>query len=343
MSLFKPLSWKRDYLELLDQRALPHQIRYVGCKRVNDVAEAIRNMTVRGAPAIGIASAFGMYLAAKSDSYPRLLKELEDGAALLISTRPTAVNLRWGIERMLRRARSCDGKDCKAVKDLLLKEAEDIHKEDIEMNFRIGRFGAGLLPQDAAILTHCNAGALATGGHGTALGIVREAFSQGKLKHVYVDETRPRLQGSRLTAWELTQEKIPMTLISDNMAAYMMKTKKIDAVIVGADRIAINGDVANKIGTYSLAIIANFHNVPFYVAAPSSTIDFKLIDGSGIPIEERDGDEILFPLGNNNESIAPKGVNVRNPSFDITPSNLISAIITEQGLFRQPYSFKTPV
>lgn len=341
MSLFKPLSWKRDHLELLDQRALPHQIRYVDCKSVSDVAEAIRNMTVRGAPAIGVASAFGMYLAAKSDSYPRLLKELEEGAALLISTRPTAVNLRWGVERMLRKVRSCDGKDCKAVKDLLLKEAEDIHKEDIEMNFRIGRFGADLLPQDATILTHCNAGALATGGHGTALGIVREAFSQGKLKHVYVDETRPRLQGSRLTAWELTQEKIPMTLISDNMAAYMMKTKKIDAVIVGADRIAINGDVANKIGTYSLAIIANFHNVPFYVAAPSSTIDFKLKDGSGIPIEERDGDEILFPLGNNNESIAPKGVNVRNPSFDITPSKLISAIVTELGLFRQPYSFKT--
>lgn len=341
MSLFKPLLWKKDHLELLDQRVLPHNISWINCQKVEDVAEAIRNMTVRGAPAIGIAAAFGIYLAAKGDSYSKLQKEIEDAAALLLSTRPTAVNLRFGVERMLHKFKCLDGERVEKIKEVLLKEAISIHEEDVEMNFKIGKLGATLLPDNAVVLTHCNAGALATGGHGTALGVIREAFTQKKLKHVFVDETRPRLQGSRLTAWELTQEKIPMTLITDNMAAHIMKTQKVDAVIVGADRITTKGDVANKIGTYSLAIVANYHNVPLFVAAPSSTIDFKISSGLEIPIEERGFEEILYPCGKGSESIATTDVAVKNPSFDVTPANLVSAIITEGGVFRSPYEFKS--
>lgn len=340
MSLLKPLFWSNDQLELLDQRVLPHNISWIKCKNVEDVAVAIKNMTLRGAPAIGIAAAFGIYLAAKSDSYFKLQKELNDAATLLLSTRPTAVNLRFGIERMLHKFKCLDGERIERIKEILLIEAKAIHEEDIEMNFKIGKLGADLLPYNAVVLTHCNAGALATGGHGTALGVIREAFAQKKLQHVFVDETRPRLQGSRLTAWELTQEKIPMTLIADNMAAYIINTQKVDAVIVGADRITTKGDVANKIGTYSLAIVANYHNVPFYVAAPSSTIDFKIADGSEIPIEERGSEEILYPCGQGSEPIATTDVRVKNPSFDVTPAQLVSAIITECGVFRLPYDFK---
>lgn len=301
------LRWKGDALEVLDQRLLPDQVRYLTCRNAKEVADAIRDMAVRGAPAIGCAAAFGIALEPKESSYHVLEK-----------SRPTAVNLFWALERM-RRAR-----DKRA-------EAEAIFAEDVAVNRAIGEHGAQLVPEKARILTYCNTGALATAGHGTALGVIRSARAKGV--SVLACETRPYLQGARLTTWECAQEGIPCTLIADNMAGHLMSRGEVDLVIVGADRIAANGDVANKIGTYMLAVLAQRHGLPFYVAAPLSTFDAKSADGSAIPIEERSPDEIT---GYRGTRWAPEGVRVRNPAFDVTPADLITAIICEKAVVRSP-------
>ena len=311
----EPIRWRGDHLELLNQLKLPRDVEYVRCNTSHEVADAIKSMIVRGAPAIGVAAAFGLVLAKqRGDDIDRAAKELRDA-------RPTAVNLAWGIDRMLRA--NCD-----------VSEAEKIFREDVEANRRMGRFGAELLGGKATVLTHCNAGALATAGYGTALGVVRAAVEQGKNIAVFADETRPYLQGARLTAWELAQDGIDVTLITDNMAGHFFQQQKFDAVIVGADRIAANGDTANKIGTYTVAVLANAHSVPFYVAAPISTIDIATPNGAAIPIEERSAREVTEIAGT---SIAPKGVAVRHPAFDVTPARLITAIITDRGVLRPPY------
>ncbi|PYQ57843.1 MAG: S-methyl-5-thioribose-1-phosphate isomerase [Acidobacteria bacterium] len=311
----EPIRWRGDALELLDQRRLPHETVYVTCRTAHEVADAIRNMIVRGAPAIGVSAAFGMALANQRGD------DLRFAAIELRDARPTAVNLAWAVERMLRASGDP-------------KEAEAIFREDLEANHRIGRFGADLLGQTATVLTHCNAGALATAGYGTALGVIRAAVEQGKHIAVFADETRPYLQGARLTAWELQQDGIDVTLITDNMAGHFFQQRRFNAVVVGADRIAANGDAANKIGTYTLAVLANAHGVPFYVAAPISTVDIATADGSAIPIEERSASEVTDIGG---WRIAPAGVAVRHPAFDVTPARLITAIITDRGVLRAPY------
>lgn len=293
-------------------------------------------MVVRGAPAIGCTAALGMALGARgiiADSRASFIKRLESMAEAFRASRPTAVNLFWAVDRMLAIAGTLEGNTVD-IKDAMLKEALLMLEEDIEINQRMGRFGAELIPDVANILTHCNAGALATVGYGTALGVVRSAVADGKKIHVYADETRPRLQGMKLTAWELSQDGIPVTIIADNMAASLMRQGKIDVVIVGADRIAANGDAANKIGTYGVAVLAKHHHIPFYVAAPFSTIDMKLLSGVQIPIEERDPIEMTHMDG---VRIAPEGVEVLNPAFDVTPGDLITGIITEQGVILPPY------
>jgi len=300
------------------------------------VAAAIKNMVVRGAPAIGAAAAYGMALAAGSlqgKERESLLAGLEEAARGLKATRPTAVNLAWAVERMMNFARSQKTENPSRLAELLWAEAEKIAAEDVVTNKKIGQHGAKLIPQKARILTHCNAGALATVDYGTALGVIRSAVEQGKEVTVFVDETRPYLQGSRLTAWELQQEGIPATLIADNMAGFLMQKGEIDLVIVGADRIAANGDVANKIGTYSLAVLAQAHKIPFYVAAPLSTFDLKIDSGSLIPIEERSARELTHFAG---VQIAPSGIKCYNPAFDVTPAALITAIITETGIIKKP-------
>jgi len=304
----QPIRWRGDRLELLDQRALPDKTIYVTCRSAEQVAKAIRDMVVRGAPAIGCAAAFGVVLGKGSKAAHQVLAR----------SRPTAVNLFWALERMGR------AKDLEA-------EAKAIYEEDIAANRALGEFGAELIPNRARIMTHCNTGALATAGHGTALGIVRS--SKGKKVTVIACETRPYLQGARLTAWECMQEGIPCTLITDSMAGHLMSCGEVDVVVVGADRIAANGDVANKIGTYTLAVLAKRHGVPFYVAAPLSTFDPKIADGSQIPIEERPGDEVT---GYRKTRWAPKGVQVRNPAFDVTPAELITGIICEKGVVLAP-------
>ena len=304
----EPIRWKGDRLELLDQRLLPDRKVYVTCRTAEQVAKAIKDMVVRGAPAIGCAAAFGVVLGKGS-------KKAYD---VLAKSRPTAVNLFWALERMKRAT------DLEA-------EARAIYEEDLAANRAMGAHGAGLIPEKARVMTHCNTGALATAGHGTALGVIRSAKS--KKVSVIANETRPYLQGARLTAWECVQEGIPVTLITDNMAGHMMSRGEVDVVIVGADRIAANGDVANKIGTYALAVMAKRHGIPFYVAAPLSTFDPKIPDGSHIPIEERPGDEVV---GYRNVRWAPKGVNVRNPAFDVTPAELITGIICEKGVVMHP-------
>ena len=311
----EPIRWRGDALELLDQRRLPHETVYVTCRTSHEVADAIRHMIVRGAPAIGVSAAFGMALAnQRGDDLCFAAIELRDA-------RPTAVNLAWAVDRMLRASGDP-------------KEAEAIFREDLEANHRIGRFGADLLGQTATVLTHCNAGALATAGYGTALGVIRAAVEQGKHIAVFADETRPYLQGARLTAWELQQDGIDVTLITDNMAGHFFQQRRFNAVVVGADRIAANGDAANKIGTYTLAVLANAHGVPFYVAAPISTVDIATADGSAIPIEERSASEVTDIGGSR---IAPVGIAVRHPAFDVTPARLITAIITDRGVLRPPY------
>ncbi len=306
--------WKGDRLELLDQRRLPEETVYVTCRTAAETADAIRDMVVRGAPAIGCAAAFGLVLDAKRGA------NLSEAQARLAASRPTAVNLFWALDRMRGKA------DPEA-------EALAIFAEDLAACRAMGDFGAALIPDRARIMTHCNAGALATAGHGTALGVIRSARDQGKSISVIANETRPYLQGARLTAWEMVQEKIPVTLITDNMAGHLMSRGEVDLVVVGADRIAANGDAANKIGTYTLAVLAQRHGLPFYVAAPISTFDPSIADGSQIPIEERPPGEVT---GYRTLRWAPPGVAVRNPAFDVTPAGLITAIITERGVMARP-------
>jgi methylthioribose-1-phosphate isomerase len=330
------LYWKDGVLYVLDQTVIPHDVEYVSCRTYSEAADTIRSMQVRGAPAIGVVAAYGMVLAALaalSKNREELQNELIRASSILIETRPTAVNLRWALERMMARAAAAEG-DSEAVCAVMLNEAEAIFGEDISSNERMGAYGQELVPQQARILTHCNAGALATAGFGTALGVIRAAHRAGKEIGVYATETRPYMQGTRLTTFELMREGIEVTLITDGMAAYLMSARGLDLVVVGADRIAANGDVANKIGTYGLAVSARFHGVPFYVAAPRSTIDMRVPDGARIPIEERDHVEITHFRGGR---VAPEGVGVWNPAFDITPNELITAIITEAGVLRSPY------
>ncbi len=331
-----PVIWNpsKDCVVLIDQTRLPKEYNVVEITRYEDMAQAIKNMIVRGAPAIGVAAAYGMYLGAREISTgdrKTFLQELETIAALLRKTRPTAVNLFWAISRMLKTAYESLGTIAE-LQYILLETAKTIQQEDLATCQAIGDNGLSVLPNTpnkVKIITHCNAGSLATAGYGTALGVIRSAWRENRLQRVYADETRPRLQGAKLTVWECLQEGIPVTLITDSMAAHCMQQNMIDLVIVGADRIAANGDTANKIGTYSLAIVAKAHNVPFYVAAPFSTIDFKLVNGGEIPIEERDASEI-YQVGNT--EICAKGAEFYNPAFDMTPANLITGIITEKGV-----------
>lgn len=323
------LEWKSDVpsLRLLDQRKIPSEIALQDCKTYEETAQAIENMTVRGAPAIGVAAAYGVVLAAR-ESADLIAPALQR----LAKTRPTAVNLYWALERMKKIADTYGANENISV--LLEEEAIKIHDEDIETNKKLSRCGQTLLPQRANVITHCNAGAIATAGYGTALGVLRAARESGKKIRVFADETRPRLQGGLLTAFELFEDGFDVTVICDSMAAFLMAREKIDAVIVGADRISANGDTANKIGTYSLALCAKAHNVPFYVAAPMSTIDINCPNGTSIPIEERDGNEIRSCGG---RQIIPDNINVWNPAFDITPAEFISGIITEIGIIEKPY------
>lgn len=329
--------WKNDHLQLLDQTKLPGVIEYIDCHDYRTVAEAIKRLSVRGAPAIGAAAAYGLVVGAKqveATDRETFLDKLEAIAGELGATRPTAVNLRWALDRMLMRLNTAPEQDVAALRSIMLDEAHAIYHEDVESNRKMGAFGQELLPEGARVLTHCNAGALATAGYGTALGVIRAAHEAGKKVSVYADETRPLLQGARLTSWEMVQEGIPVTLITDNMAGYLMAQGMIDAVIVGADRITANGDVANKIGTYGVAVLAKHHNIPFYVAAPLSTIDMNLSSGEEIPIEQRDRREVTHHGG---QPMAPEGVQVWNPAFDVTPNGLVSAIITEMGIVYAPY------
>jgi methylthioribose-1-phosphate isomerase len=340
-SAFRTVWWEAGQVCLIDQRLLPNEAIVVRCTTVEEVARAIRTMQIRGAPAIGCAAAYGMALAAHraareatdSDGQ-RLCDHLAAAKNLLDAQRPTAVNLSWATRRVLESARRRINLSPEALAHAVLEEAHAILSEDLAMCHAIGRHGVALIPPRGRVLTHCNAGGLATAGYGTALAPIRAAHEQGRPIHVYVDETRPFLQGARLTAWELRQERIPLTLITDNMAGHFMKRGEIDCVIVGADRIVANGDVANKIGTYSLAVLARAHGIPFYVAAPSSTIDMSLPHGDTIPIEERNPDEVTTCFG---QRIAPEGVVAAHPAFDVTPSHLVTAIITECGVISPPF------
>ncbi|MCR4403541.1 MAG: S-methyl-5-thioribose-1-phosphate isomerase [Firmicutes bacterium] len=333
--MLRPIVWTGRTLELLDQTRLPSDKVFVSCASYRDVRDAIREMKVRGAPAIGVSAAYGMVLAAReleADVRGAYIESLKAASRDLAQARPTAVNLAWAVERMLDVALGCE--DWRDIPAALEEAARAMEMDDVEANRRIGRHGAPLLGDPVTVLTHCNAGALATAGYGTALGVVRAAVEQGKRVRVYADETRPYLQGARLTAFELLEEGIPVTLITDGMAGYVMNLGRVDCVIVGADRIAANGDVANKIGTYSLAVLAKENGIPFYVAAPVSTLDLGCPTGRDIPIEERDPEEVVGILGHR---IAPEGVDVFNPAFDVTPAWYISAIITDRGIARPPY------
>ncbi len=324
-------------VRLLDQTRLPAEKVMLDCPSVHELCDAIRRLAVRGAPAIGCAAALGMALAAhlsEAQTGDELLSELERAREQLAATRPTAVNLFWALERMMNRAREVANAPPAAIALILTAEAQLIMADDLGRCHAIGKHGAELIPHRANILTHCNAGALATAGYGTALGVIRAAHAAGKEIHVWVDETRPLLQGARLTAWELTRDGIPCTVICDNMAASLMRQGKVDCVVVGADRIAANGDVANKIGTYALACLCEKHSLPQYVAAPLSTVDLSITSGDDIPIEERSADEIRT-LGE--RQLCPADAQVYNPAFDVTPHELVSAIITERGVIREPY------
>jgi len=328
--------WKKGKVYILDQTKLPHKEEVIKCKNYQRIALCIERMSIRGAPAIGIASAMGLALGARSikdRTKNGFFKKLEAIANRFLHTRPTGANLFWAIERQLSLARKNRKKSLEEIKYILEKEAIKMLKEDIKLNKRIGKNGLKLIDKPTNILTHCNAGSLATGGYGTALGVIRAAYSRGRIKKVFVGETRPALQGARLTAWELVHDKIPAVLVTDNMAGYLMQKGVVDCVIVGADRIAANGDVVNKIGTYTLAVLAKHHHVPFYVAAPSSTVDMKTHKGRDIVIEERDPKEVLELQ---RKRIAPKNMTVINPAFDLTPHKFVSAIITERGIIRHP-------
>ncbi|MCK9244566.1 MAG: S-methyl-5-thioribose-1-phosphate isomerase [Candidatus Marinimicrobia bacterium] len=337
--MIQPLFWKNERLLIVDQTGLPHDYKLIEIHDHLDMADAIRRLMIRGAPAIGIAAAYGLALGLKkytAGEHAEFFRQFDLISTELYKTRPTAVNLGWALNRLKDLAERQRHLPLPKIQAILLEEAHRIHAEDIQMCQQIAAQGLTLIPDNANVITHCNAGGLATGGLGTALGIIINAHQHSKNIHVFVDETRPVLQGARLTAWELTQEKVPFTLISDNMAAYVMATRSIDAVIVGADRIAANGDSANKIGTFSLAIAAQYHRIPFYIAVPSSSIDPTIQSGAEIKIEERQGTEVTEINGT---SIAPIGCPAISPAFDVTPARLITAIITERGIFQPPYHF----
>ena len=333
----KPIEFENGVCRMIDQRLLPAQEVWLEYRDYRSVAEAIQTMVVRGAPAIGVAAAFGAAFAAaeiEAEDFAAFEPLFEDCCALLAATRPTAVNLFWALDRMKTVARANQQLSLTELRQVLLDEALTIAEEDDQINRTMGANGQVLFPDKANILTHCNAGALATGGYGTALGVIRAAVEAGKQIEVFADETRPFWQGARLTAWELMKDNIPVTVICDNMAGYLMQQGRVDAVIVGADRITANGDVANKIGTYTVAVLAKEHGIPFYVAAPMSTIDLSLTDGSQIPIEERNGREVTHC---GETQLAPEGAKVYNPAFDVTPNHLVTAIITERGVVNGDY------
>ena len=335
--MIRTIEWTDSGVVMLDQRLLPAQEIYNSYTDYRDVAEAIRSMVIRGAPAIGVAAAMGVALGVKMTGAKEIEKldvEFDRICATLSKTRPTAVNLFWAIERMRAVYARTRSQGFEQISKALIDEAKRMHQEDIRANRDMGRYGQELVPDGARILTHCNAGALATAGFGTALGVIRAAVEAGKKVQVFSDETRPLLQGARLTAWELRRDNIPVTVIVDNMAGHFMQKGQVDCVIVGADRIAANGDTANKIGTYTVAVLAREHGVPFYVAAPISTLDLSIPDGGHIPIEERDPDEVRKIQG---VPIAPENISAANPAFDVTPHRYVSAIITERGVARAPY------
>ncbi len=335
--MIQTLEWTDQGIRFIDQTKLPTEETYVVCKTHEQVADVIRTMVVRGAPAIGVAAAMGIALGvknSKAETAAELKRDLDQICDLIGKTRPTAVNLFWAIGRMQEKFERVRARAIAQIKLDLIEESQRMHREDIEANRAMGRHGATLMPSQGGVLTHCNAGALATAGYGTALGVIRSAVEQGKKIHVYADETRPFLQGSRLTAWELMKDGIPTTVISDNMAGAMMKQGKIAAIVVGADRIAGNGDVANKIGTYTVAVLAKENGIPFYVAAPISTVDLECADGSKIPIEQRNPREVTHIGG---KQMTPDGVTIENPAFDVTPAKYVTAIITERGIARAPY------
>ena len=333
----KSIVWEDNRIKIIDQRKLPLEEEYIICEDYKCVAKIIKEMAIRGAPAIGVAAAYGLALAGLSSEAKNskaLLGDLKTAYNLLFEARPTAVNLFWALNRMMNIIKNNLNLNVDNLKNKLLKEAIEIEREDIEANKKIGEYGSALFDKKVSVLTHCNTGALATAGYGTALGVIRSLNKKEKIKNVFVDETRPFLQGARLTTYELRKEKIPHILITDNMAGYFMNRGAVDAVLVGADRIAANGDTANKIGTYSLAILAKENNVPFYVVAPTSTIDMSISSGRDIPIEERNKEEVLFIGG---KQIVPLDIKVKNPAFDITPAQYITAIITELGVIYPPY------
>src|ERR1700676_1749450 len=335
--MIQTLEWTESGVVFIDQTKLPTEEVYVTCTTHQQVADVIGNMVVRGAPAIGVAAAMGIALGvknSKAENGADLKKDFDQICEAIRQTRPTAVNLFWAIRRMTEKFESLRVRPVVQIKQALIEEAQRMHAEDIAANQAMGRHGATLMPSSGGVLTHCNAGALATAGYGTALGVIRAAVEQGKKIHVYADETRPFLQGSRLTAWELMKDGIPTTVISDNMAGVMMQEGKIGAIVVGADRIAANGDVANKIGTYTVAVLAKEHDIPFYVAAPISTVDLACPDGSRIPIEQRNPREVTHIAG---KQMTPDGVQVENPAFDVTPAKYVTAIVTERGIARAPY------
>ncbi|HUN87940.1 MAG TPA: S-methyl-5-thioribose-1-phosphate isomerase [Terriglobales bacterium] len=335
--MIKTLEWTDEGVRFIDQTKLPTEEVYVTCTDYEEVATAIRDMIVRGAPAIGVAAAMGVALGvrdAEGDHVAELRRQFNQICDTIAETRPTAVNLFWAIRRMQDKFEQVSELPVPQIKQAIVTEAQRMYIEDIAANEAMGRHGAVLLPSSGGVLTHCNAGALATCGYGTALGVVRAAIESGKKLHVYADETRPFLQGARLTAWELVKDNIPTTVIADNMAGVMMRQGKIGAVIVGADRIAANGDVANKIGTYTVAVLAKEHGIPFYVAAPTSTVDLETPDGSKIPIEQRSSREVSHIAG---KQITPNGAKIENPAFDVTPNQYVTAIITERGVAKTPY------
>ena len=335
--MIQTLEWTDQGVRFIDQTKLPTEETYVNCTTYQEVADVIRNMVVRGAPAIGVSAAMGIALGvknSKAENVGDLKREFDQICDVIGKTRPTAVNLFWAIKRMQQKFEMLRVRPIPQIKQSLIEEAQRMHAEDIAINQAMGKHGAALMPASGGVLTHCNAGALATAGSGTALGVIRAAVEEGKKIQVYADETRPFLQGARLTAWELVKDGIPTTVISDNMSGAMMRQGKIGAVIVGADRIAANGDVANKIGTYTVAVLAKEHGIPFYVAAPISTVDLETPDGSKIPIEQRNAAEVTHFAG---KLVTPEGVSIENPAFDVTPAKYVTAIVTERGIARAPY------
>lgn len=331
------IEWKGRHIRMIDQRKLPAKVEWVVCKSDRDVVKAIKSMVIRGAPAIGVAAAMGLSLGAEAiqaDAYKTFARRFRESASRMLKARPTAVNLRWAVERMTLLVERMAGRDPEEIRIALREESEKILSEDVEINRKIGEHGQRIVPRKAVILTHCNAGSLATGGYGTALGVIRAAHEAGKKIEVIADETRPWLQGLRLTAFELMEDGIPVTVIADNAAGSLMRRGKVDLVITGADRIAANGDVANKIGTYQVAVLAKENKIPFYVAAPLSTIDLRIPSGERIPVEERDASEISHFR---KVRLGPPGVQIYNPAFDVTPGRYVAGIITEKGIVGAPY------